>query len=781
MASTDMTAGSMFHLSAVLVGHSQDVKAIASLDEDTLVSASRDRQVIVWQRLVKGEASFVQKAVFTGHSHFVNSLVCVPANEKYPNGLIYSGGFDKIIYAFDPTRIDEPVYKLTGHTDNVCSLSLADNGDVLSGSWDKTAKVWRDGVQVFTLKGHTQTVWSVLALSSDTYLTASADKTIKFWVGSKNTKTLTGHSDVVRSLTRVPKIGFASCSNDGSIRIWNFDGDLLSELYGHTSFVYSLDLLGSGELVSGGEDRTIRIWNESGLVQTMTQPCISIWCVATMPNQDIATGGNDGIVRIFTRTEKRYASLDIIKAFDESVAATAISSNSVGDVDKSKLPGLEALTVHGTKDGEVKMVRIENTVEAHQWNAAEAQWIKIGEVMDAIGNSRKQIYNGKEYDHVFDVDIQEGAPPLKLPYNTGDNPLQAAQDFIQKNDLSPNYLDQIAEFITKNSTAVTLGVDPVPSHYVDPFTGGSRYVSNEASAAVSGTPSAHAIGSKSSNGSNLIPMRSYSFFKVINIKAALSKILQLNSEIEKSMEFGEVCMKPEQEKHLEKLVLRIEAGKLDDFDATDFKILSLLAFEWPEAHRFPGIDLFRVVVLHTTAPLQLDSDFVFTILRAAQLPVQDVTLLTKSQETTVMLALRALSNLFSKADFRTVLYRQRQQILNQTSELAKKADNKNLRVALATLYLNMAVMVCENETTFDDAFSVDLLEILSKMIHTETDGEALFRELIAIGTIISNSKEAREAAILLDMKSSIKHVSKVTSEHEAKLQKAETELMAYLN
>jgi hypothetical protein len=38
-------------------------------------------------------------------------------------------------------------------------------------------------------------------------------------------------------------------------------------------------------------------------------------------------------------------------------------------------------------------------------------------VVDAIGSGRKQIYEGKEYDYVFDVDVQEGVPPLKLPYN----------------------------------------------------------------------------------------------------------------------------------------------------------------------------------------------------------------------------------------------------------------------------------------------------------------------------------------------------------------------------
>ncbi len=53
----------------------------------------------------------------------------------------------------------------------------------------------------------------------------------------------------------------------------------------------------------------------------------------------------------------------------------------------------------------------------HQWEAEQNKWTKIGTVVDAVGSGRKQLYEGKEYDYVFDVDIQDGAPPLKLPYN----------------------------------------------------------------------------------------------------------------------------------------------------------------------------------------------------------------------------------------------------------------------------------------------------------------------------------------------------------------------------
>ena len=230
--------------------------------------------------------------------------------------------------------------------------------------------------------------------------------------------TIKGHSDVVRSLVDIPGVGFASCSNDSTVRLWDLAGNQISEFHGHSSFAYSLCRISPQELASSGEDRSVRIWGlGKGLIQTLTQPCVSVWCVAALLNGDVIAGGSDGVIRVFSRAPERLAEPDLIKNFEAALESSAIPSNQVGDIDKSKLPGVDALNVMGKKEGEVKMVKHGNAVEAHQWSSSEAKWIKIGEVVDAVGGSRKQVFDGKEYDYVFDVDIQEGVPPLKLPYN----------------------------------------------------------------------------------------------------------------------------------------------------------------------------------------------------------------------------------------------------------------------------------------------------------------------------------------------------------------------------
>lgn len=58
--------------------------------------------------------------------------------------MIFSGGSDKVIFAFDPTQSadSEPYRLLLGHSDNVSSLFL-DGDTLISGSWDKYfAAIW---------------------------------------------------------------------------------------------------------------------------------------------------------------------------------------------------------------------------------------------------------------------------------------------------------------------------------------------------------------------------------------------------------------------------------------------------------------------------------------------------------------------------------------------------------------------------------------------------------------------------------------------------------------
>lgn len=115
-------------------------------------------------------------------------------------------------------------------------------------------------------------------------------------------------------------------SPSSTLRVWTLEGECIQQLHGHTSFVYSVDVLSTGEFVSAGEDRTVRIWKDGNNIQTLQQPCVSVWTVAALPNDDIVVGGSDAAVRIFTRSDERMAVAEKQKEFDDLLASQAIPS-----------------------------------------------------------------------------------------------------------------------------------------------------------------------------------------------------------------------------------------------------------------------------------------------------------------------------------------------------------------------------------------------------------------------------------------------------------------------
>lgn len=331
---------SPYLLSAQLEGHTSDVRSVSTESVQggqLILSGSRDGTGRLWHRPASGPAAFAPASVLSGHQGFVNavtfwrrtdrSLFAVTAGQDKTiriHSVAHAG--DSVAAARDPAAI------LTGHTENVCALASGPAPDgkssyLVSASWDKTAKVWReDGTCVATLKGHEMAVWAVLLLPNGQVLTASADKTIRLWDPSRPQAPLAvfmGHKDAIRGLVLVSPAKFASCGNDGTIALYDLRAVAddtanrpVQTLSGHTSFVYSLAVnpRSTGELASSGEDRSVRVWSSSGtLVQTLTLPAISVWSVATLSDGDLVTATNDGLVRVFSRIPAHKASAEQIE------------------------------------------------------------------------------------------------------------------------------------------------------------------------------------------------------------------------------------------------------------------------------------------------------------------------------------------------------------------------------------------------------------------------------------------------------------------------------------
>ena len=69
-------------------------------------------------------------------------------------------------------------------------------------------------------------------------------------------------------------------------------------------------------------------------------------------------------------------------------------------------------------------------------------WEKLGEVVGGRGDTVAvggKTHGGQEWDYVFDVDAEEGAPPRKLPANRGEDPYAVADRFLIQEGLPVSY------------------------------------------------------------------------------------------------------------------------------------------------------------------------------------------------------------------------------------------------------------------------------------------------------------------------------------------------------
>ncbi|XP_059168417.1 phospholipase A-2-activating protein-like [Physella acuta] len=733
-----------YKLRCNLTGHEKDVRVLVNsiFPENGLISGSRDNTSCLW---VENEAEqrFDKSLVMKGHTNFVSSICVMPPDDNYPQGLIVTGSIDKSILAYRPGEA-EPVFKLTGHEGNVCALASGKFGFLLSGSWDKTARVWLNQKCVMVLEGHQMAVWAVGIISGQgVMLTGSADKTIKSWKAGKCVQTFTGHEDCVRAIAVISEGEFLSCSNDATIRRWAISsGDCLAIYYGHTNYVYCLSILPNGQdFITGGEDRTMRVWRDGKCVQTLYHPCESVWTVCALTNGDIASGSSDGIIRIFTQAPERVANAEILAAHEASLASAPVASQPLGDIKVEDLPGPESLKKPGKKDGQTTMVNNGSTVDVYQWDASQSKWIKIGNVVGSSGSTQstsgKTLFEGKEYDYVFTVDIKEGSPPLKLPYNIAEDPWMAAQKFLYKHDLAQVFLDQVAHFIIDNTKGVTLGTGSALSHS-DPFTGGDRYIPGkdettdmmmDVSDPFTGSGRYVPDGQDSvKQTSSHFPVRDFIYFDSASpVEQILGKLKEFNKSVDPDLQVPE--------KSFESLVPLLSGQSNDE----GLKTLETL-ITWPQDCVFPALDILRISIKNQAICSLFCSQPSFVDLlcqHASQ----------GNQQACRMLAMRTFANLFRHPEGVALAMKEIDSIL-QSAIVGKDLTTKNAQLAVAAVILNYCVKLAR----VDDLESKSkCLQAVGEVLTATLDPEAVFRLLAGVGTLVTGDDGCKALAHSIDL------------------------------
>ncbi|XP_037485122.1 phospholipase A-2-activating protein-like [Triticum dicoccoides] len=726
-----------YHLSAQLHGHEDDVRGICICGDVGVATSSRDKTVRFWTQHPEKKREYVLSKTLVGHSSFVGPMVWAPPSDRFPEGAIVSGGMDTLVLLWN-LHTGEVVRTMKGHTSQVTGLAIDDNGDIISSSMDCTLRRWRDGNAVEVWEAHKVAVQTVLKLPSGELFTGSSDSTIKLWKGRTCLHTFSGHADTVRCLAQMPGMGILSASHDGTIKLWALTGQPLLEMIGHTSLVYSVDAHSSGLIASGSEDRSVKIWKDGICVQSIEHPgCI--WDAKFLDNGDVVTACSDGVVRIWTTDNNRFCSDEELATYTDIISQYTLSRKTVGGLKLMDLPGVEALQVQGNTDGQTLIVREGDNGVAYSWNSKELKWDKIGEVVDGPGDAAQgQVYDGAHYDFVFNVDIGDGEPIRKLPYNRSDDPYAVADKWLLKENLPLTYRQQVVEFILQNSGQNNFVPDP---SFRDPYTGGNAYVPGQSS---------------SSNGSapkqtfKHIPKNGMLLFETAQFEGILKKITEFSATLASDSEQKHLSLS---EADFSRLAAIVKVLKNTSFYHTskladaDIVLLLKILKSWPSQMMFPVVDFLRVFVLHPDGAtlllktIESGNDVLMeTFRKAVAIPVHSPNVLT---------ILKAVTNLFDNSCLHQWLKTHCAEIIDSFSS-CKPSFSKNAHLAYATLLLNYSVLSIQSK---DEQSQAQILSAALEIAEDDAqDADSKYRALVAIGSLMLNGL-VKSIALDLDVKS----------------------------
>lgn len=349
-------------------GHNGTVTCLA-LHDDLMVSGSDDGSMFLWDL----SRSYKQTTFDCGDDVSLPVLPppALPLAQLVGSGWSsrqrtgkHSTGAGAELGTPQKERLCSKLKTFHGHGGPVWCLDFdQDSNTLVSGSYDRTLKVWdvATGRCERTLRGHTGWVSSLALVphSSDRVVSASWDCSIRTWdieagtllhtmfagvgnalycvgtspdggtvsVGCRNCQiqrydmttgmildSLLGHGKEVYCVQMAQKV-LLSGSGDSSVKVWDPEtGSCALTLKDHTATVMTLQYDNEHRLVTGSYDKTIKVWdlrNVSSAVSSVTAHQAAIFCLK-FDDERLISGSAD----------------HTIKVFDFSTASSSITSSS---------------------------------------------------------------------------------------------------------------------------------------------------------------------------------------------------------------------------------------------------------------------------------------------------------------------------------------------------------------------------------------------------------------------------------------------------------------------
>jgi WD40 repeat protein len=218
-----------------------------------------NRPTILVRDLATGELKFS----LPGHFDAITSLVFAADNRR-----LMSGSVDKTARVWDLADAKFPeVFSFGGHAAAVTGVAFNSNGtQAATCAADKSVQLWNTitGEVLQSFEGHTAAVVGIAMTPNNAQvITASADRTIRIWTAAdgKVVRTITAPAPITRLVVSRDGTRIGVSQPDNSILLYNpADGALLQSLKGHATAVMAVAFAADGtRIVSADIERAI-VW-----------------------------------------------------------------------------------------------------------------------------------------------------------------------------------------------------------------------------------------------------------------------------------------------------------------------------------------------------------------------------------------------------------------------------------------------------------------------------------------------------------------------------------------
>lgn len=223
--------------------------------------------------------------------------------------------------------------------------------------------------------------------------------------------------------------------------------------------------------------------------------------------------------------------------------------------------------------------------------------------------------------------------------------------------------------------------------------------------------------------------------------AIFQKIITVNKNMVSSGR-KDAAFNPEEEAILVRLREALEENK--PIPPRALELVVRMVTRWDYNDRLAGQDLLRCMAKYPAVAQFSNSDYNSILDLAINVCEPPLSL---PSENSVMMGLRTIANTFGSADGRSIANEKAddaiaffQRVTGVDGSEAIGKHNRNVLTAATTAILNYAVLANREKLLTPDQRR-RLLVILGDILTEQRDSEVLYRALVALGTLLSTSKE----------------------------------------